>query len=101
MLLYALVVRELALRLVLDVIVACFEANAAATSPIPVIVTLAAATDATLKALLVVSAACFVERVVARSVPFKYNGPVRIMLDEMIAEPLTSKEGALTGQLNT
>ena len=59
MLLDALVVRELALRLVLDVIVACFEANAVATSPVPVIVTLAAATDATLNALLVVSAACF------------------------------------------
>ena len=58
MLLYPLVVRELALRLVLDVIVACVEANAAATSPTPVIVTLAAATDATLKAELVVRVFC-------------------------------------------
>ena len=67
MLLDALVVRELALRLVLDVIVACFKDNAVATSPTPVIVMLAAATDATLRALPVVSAACFPAIAVATS----------------------------------
>ncbi len=41
------------------VIVGCFPAKAVATSPVPVIETLAAATEATLNAELVVSAACF------------------------------------------
>ena len=99
MLLYPLVVRELALRLVLDVIVGCFPAIAAATSPTPVIVTLAAATDATLKALLVVSAVCAISA--DRSVPFKYNGPASIMLDPITAEPAISIDGAVTAQENT
>ena len=34
-------------------------------------------------------------------VPFRYSGPARIMLEPMIAEPVTSTDGALTGHENT
>ncbi len=46
-------------------------------------------------------AACLPEMVVLMSTPARYNGPASIMLDPMIAEPLTSMEGALTGHENT
>ena len=168
MLLYPLVVTELALRLVLDVIVDCFPAKEVATSPVPVIVTFAAATDATVNAVLEVSTACFPFAAAARvpvipatvtvefkkatpsacssrlatisrprmsplavtpalqvtlvtdscevelieapafaeindvmSVPFRYNGPAKTRLDEMVAEPLISIDGAVTGHENT
>ena len=69
----------------------------------PPLIVLAAVVDtlATLRALLVVSAACFPEMVVLMSTPARYSGPARIMLDPMIADPPTSMEGALTGQENT
>ena len=69
---------------------------------IPVVaVTVAAATDATLKALLVVSAACRAAMVVAMSTPFKYSGPASIMLDPIMAEPSIDIDGALTGAEHT
>ena len=43
--------------------VGCFPFNAAATSPTPVIVTLAAATDPTIRLLLLVISGCFPARV--------------------------------------
>ena len=35
------------------------------------------------------------------SVPFRYNGPAKTRLDEMVAEPLISTDGAVTGHENT
>ena len=58
------VVRELALRAVLLVIVACFPLRADATSPVPV-----NETDATLRAELVVNVACLEASVVDISTP--------------------------------
>ena len=90
----------------LVVSVGCFAFNAAAMSPTPVKVMVLdalivdAATDATLTALLVVNVACFCDRVLAKSVPAKYRGPARIMLEPTTTEPPMSREGALTAQLN-
>ena len=66
-----------------------------------VAVTVAAATEFTLNALLLVNAACRAAMVVAMSVPPRYKGPVRIILDPMTAEPAISILGALTGALHT
>ena len=63
----AAVVKELALRAVVLVIVGCFPFNAVATFT-PAIVT-----AATLRLLLVVSASCFAASVVAMSTPAKYS----------------------------
>ncbi len=100
MLLSPLVVRELALRLVLDVMVVCLVPNAVATFPTPVMVTLAADTEFTLRLLFVDSASCFAAMVVAMSVPFKYKGPVIRALLPHTMLPVTSKDCALTAQLN-
>ena len=79
-----------------------------ATPPLPpdivtpvVAVIVAAATEATFKALAVVSAACRAAMVVAMSVPPRYKGPVRIILDPITAEPAISIDGADTGALKT
>ena len=48
-----------------------------------------------------IEAPAFAAMVVMMLVPFKYNGPAKIMLDEMVAEPLMSIDGALTGQEKT
>ena len=100
MLLDAPVVRELALRLVLEVMVACRAFNAVATFPTPVMVTLAADTEFTLRLLFVDSASCFAAMVDDMSVPFKYIGPASIMLDPITADPPMSIDGALTAQPN-
>ena len=63
--------------------------------------TVAAATEFTFRALLVVSAACLAAMVVAMSTPFKYKGPASIMEDPMTAEPATSNDGALREALHT
>ena len=66
-----------------------------------VAVTVAAPTDATFRALLVVSAACLVAMVDIMSIPPRYRGPVikALLLHTML--PLMSKDGALTGHVNT
>ena len=48
-----------------------------------------------------IDAPAFEAMVLMISVPFRYSGPIRIMLDPMIAEPLTSIDGALRAQENT
>ena len=89
------VVNELALRAVLVVIEACFWLSAVATFT-PAIVT-----AATFRLLLVVSTSCFAAMVVVMSVPPRYKGPVRIILDPITAEPAISIDGADTGALKT
>ena len=90
----AAVVKELALRAVVLVIVACFPFNAVATFT-PAIVT-----AATLKLLFVVSTSCFAAMVVAMSTPLKYSWGAN-RLDWTMAEPDISMEGALKGALQT
>ena len=64
----------------------------------------AADTELTLTALLVVNVFCFVptavEIKVVMSVPAKYRGPAKIMLEPMIAEPPISIDGADTAAVN-
>ena len=48
-----------------------------------------------------IDAPAFAAIVVMMSVPFKHSGPARIMLEPMIAEPVTSIDGVLTGHENT
>ena len=48
-----------------------------------------------------IDAPAFAAIVVMMSVPFRYSGPARIMLDPTVTEPLTSRDGALTAQENT
>ena len=91
----AAVVKELALRAVVLVIVACFPFSAVATFT-PAIVT-----AATFRLLLDVSASCLAAIIVAMSVPPRYKGPVSIMLLPITAEPAISMEGAETWALNT
>ena len=94
----------------LVVSVACFPFNAVAMSPTPVKVMLLvalsvdAATEFTLKALLVVNVFCLAltaaEIKVMISVPPRYSGPVIRALLPHTMLPVTSKDGALTAQLN-
>ena len=79
-------------------------------SPIPVKVMLlvalsvAAATEFTLKALLLFNVFCLVlvaaEISVVTSVPPTYKGPLMRALLPHTTVPVTSKDGALTAQLN-
>ena len=92
-----LVVNEAALKADVLVINGCFALIAVARSPMFVNVMLlvafsvAADTELTLTALLVVNVFCFVptavEIKVVMSVPAKYRGPAKIMLEPIIAEP--------------
>ena len=106
-----LVVNEAALKADVLVIVGCFALIADARSPMPVNVMLlvalsvAADTELTLTELLVVNVFCFVPTAVEiedmMSVPAKYRGPDKIMLDPIIAEPPISIDGADTAAVNT
>ena len=111
MVLIAVVVTLATLRVELDVSELCFPLKAVAMSPTPVIVmplvavTVAAATDATLNAELVVKVFCFAlspaEIRVIMSLPPRYRGPViRALLLHMML-PDTSRDGALTGHEKT
>ena len=103
----AVVVTEATLKAELVVNKGCFPLSALAMSPTPVRVMLLdalsvdAATDDTFTALVVVSVACFCDKVLAKSVPARYRGPDRIMLEPTDTEPPMSRECALTGQLKT
>ncbi len=104
------VVKELALRAVLLVIIGCRAEIAVAMSPTPVRVMLlvalsvAAATEDTLKALLLFNKFCFAptaaEIKVMMSVQPRYSGPVMRSLLPQTKLPLLSTDGALTAQLN-
>ena len=54
----------------------------------------------TVSGVLALKALNLLSNVVWISMPLRYKGPVRSMLDPIVAEPLTSIDGALTGAEN-
>ena len=54
----------------------------------------------TVSGVLALKALNLLSNVVCKSTPAKYSGPASIMLDPIVAEPLTSIDGTLTGAEN-